>query len=156
MADILHKIRIESPIEKVYSALTTTAGLSGWWTKWTTFEKGNGEPGSVLRFGFADDKMATKFEVVNIDKNKKVEWKSLDEPGEWSWKGTKITFEIKEEVVEFYDNKKMTVLNFSHTGFEKTDDFYRENNSRWGFSLLSLKDFMEKGKGSPIPDDIFM
>ena len=48
MADIIHKIRIEAPIEKVFEAFTTIDGLKGWWTKWTSFEKGEGEVGSVL------------------------------------------------------------------------------------------------------------
>ena len=154
--DILHKIRIESPPDKVYWALTTLQGLSGWWTKWTTFEKGTGEVGSIIRFGFAEDKMDTKVEVMKLDKDKKVEWKSLDTEGEWRFKDTSFMFELKEENVEMYGNKKMTVVKFGNFGFEKADDFYTETNSRWGFFLLSLKDFLEKGKGMPVPDDIYM
>ncbi|MDP3882014.1 MAG: SRPBCC domain-containing protein [Nanoarchaeota archaeon] len=156
MADIIHKIRIEAPIERVFEALTTIEGLKGWWTKWSSFEEGNGEAGSVLRFGFSDDKFASKFKVTKLEENKNVEWKSADGPGEWSWAGTNIIFDLKEEVVEFYDNKKMTVIDFSHVGFKKADDFYAECNSRWGFFLLSLKDYLEKGKGMPVPDDVFM
>ena len=50
----------------------------------------------------------------------------------------------------------MTAIHFSHTGFKKADDFYAECNTRWGFFLFSLKDYLEKGKGMPVPDDIFM
>ena len=156
MADIMHNIRIESPINKVFEALSTAEGLSGWWTKWTSFEKGSGEPGTVIRFGFADNKMAVKFEVTKFIKNEMIEWKCIDEPGEWSFHGTNITFKLSEEIVEYYDNKKMTVVNFIHSGFKSTDDFYTGSNTRWGFFLLSLKDLLEKGKGSPVPDDIFM
>ncbi len=156
MADILHKIRIEAPVEKVFEAITTLKGLQGWWTKWTSFVSGQGDIGSVIRFGFGDNKFGSNFEITKLEKNKEVEWKSVDEPGPWSWAGTRISFNLKEEVVEYYGNKKMTAIRFFHSGFQKEDDFYAECNTRWGFFLLSLKDYLEKGKGMPIPDDIFM
>jgi hypothetical protein len=100
--------------------------------------------------------MESLFEVTSLEKNKVVEWKNLDKPSEWSFSGTKINVKISEEVVEWYDNKKMSVVEFSHIGFKKSDDLYVGSNTRWGFFLLSLKDYLEKGKGSPVPDDIFM
>ena len=37
MADILHRVGIEGPTpEKVYDALTTLDGISGWWIEKTT------------------------------------------------------------------------------------------------------------------------
>ena len=156
MVDILHSMRIEAPVSKVYEALTTVEGLQGWWTKWISFVKGSWEKGSVIRVGFADDKFANTFEITKLEENKKVEWKCVDEPGEWSWAGTNITFDLKEEVVEFYGNKNMTLIKLTHVGFKEGNDFYRECNSRWLFFLLSMKDLLEKGKGMPVPDDIYM
>lgn len=46
-----------------------------------------------------------------------------------------------------------TVLAFAHRGFKQADDKYASANTRWGFYLLSLKRYLETGKGSPNPDD---
>jgi len=44
MVDILHRIGVNSSPDDVYEALTTTEGLSGWWT---TNTHGNGLVGGV-------------------------------------------------------------------------------------------------------------
>ena len=50
MVDILHRVGVKTPTpEKVYDALTTVDGLSGWWTEDT---KGKGNVGDVLEFRF--------------------------------------------------------------------------------------------------------
>ena len=45
MADIRHRVDIAAPRERVYQALATREGLSGWWTRdvW-----GEAEPGGEL------------------------------------------------------------------------------------------------------------
>jgi uncharacterized protein YndB with AHSA1/START domain len=30
--DLIHRIRIAAPEEKIYRAITTEGGISGWWT----------------------------------------------------------------------------------------------------------------------------
>ena len=48
--DILHKVGVKgSTPEKVYDALTTIDGLSGWWTRDTTGDAGLG---GVVAFRF--------------------------------------------------------------------------------------------------------
>ena len=50
MVDILHRIGVKtSSPDKVYDALTTLDGLSGWWTSDT---QGDREVGGVLEFRF--------------------------------------------------------------------------------------------------------
>jgi hypothetical protein len=45
MADILHRVGVKGPApEKVYDALTTLDGLSGWWIEKTSGNPGLGEP----------------------------------------------------------------------------------------------------------------
>ncbi len=157
MADIIHKIRIEASPQTVFNAISTPEGFKGWYTIWTSYVSGNGEVGSVIRIGFGDNKYGSNLKITKLDKDKSIELESLDEnDNDWSWKGTKLKFQIKEEVVEMYGNKKMTVVDFSHLGLKDNSPFLPEFNTRWGFFLLSLKEFIEKGKGSPVPDDIYM
>ena len=51
MPDIMHKISINAPRERVYSALATVDGLAGWWTSTTS---GQSEPGKTLEFRFGE------------------------------------------------------------------------------------------------------
>lgn len=49
---IYQRLLIKVPVEKVYEALTTQEGLTGWWTPDTIAKP---EKGSILRFGFGPD-----------------------------------------------------------------------------------------------------
>ena len=52
MKSICHRLVIEAPPEKIYDALTTQKGLSGWWTPET---KAKPEVNSISRFAFGPD-----------------------------------------------------------------------------------------------------
>ena len=47
MVDILHRVGIVAPQDKVHAALTTVEGLAGWWTSDTVGD-------SVLEFRFGE------------------------------------------------------------------------------------------------------
>ena len=36
MVNIIHRVDIKAPLKKVYDALSTIEGISGWWTKNTS------------------------------------------------------------------------------------------------------------------------
>jgi len=60
MPNILHRVRIKAPPDKVYKALTEERGLAGWWTKNT---KASPTVGAINQFrfnehGFNDMKVA--------------------------------------------------------------------------------------------------
>jgi len=48
MPDILHRVRVAAPPDKVCAAFTTTGGLSHWWVRDT---KGDAGPGGTIDFG---------------------------------------------------------------------------------------------------------
>ena len=51
-ADSYHaNITINAPVDTVFAAVSSVAGLSGWWT---TDTGGSPEPGGELRFTFSD------------------------------------------------------------------------------------------------------
>jgi hypothetical protein len=62
MAEIRHRFGIAAPKERVYRALTTTAGLSSWWS--TT--GGNPQVGGKLRFFFGLAEPAATMEIVDL------------------------------------------------------------------------------------------
>lgn len=49
MVDILHRIGIKTPVERVYKAVTTLVGLAGWWTEDVS---GNAAVGGRIAFSF--------------------------------------------------------------------------------------------------------
>ena len=55
MADILHRIKIKAPPERVYEALTTEQGLADWWTKDVKIRID-----SIAEFGFNNHSLVTR------------------------------------------------------------------------------------------------
>ena len=51
MPDIRHRVVISAPLESVYQAVSTSEGISGWWTR--DGVQGESVEGSQLEFYFA-------------------------------------------------------------------------------------------------------
>ena len=64
-----------------------------------------------------------------------------------AWQGSDIAFNLRA------DGNDTTLL-FAHRGFPRTDEGFASATTRWGFYLISLKHYLEAGKGTPNPDDI--
>lgn len=139
MADILHKINIQAPPEKVLSAITEQQGLAGWWTRDVSAKP---QTGSVAEFGFENHTLVTRMEVVQISP-RRVEWKCIGGPDEWI--GTTVTFELEP-------SDGQTILRFAQRGWKEASDFYAHCNTKWGYFLASLKSLLEKGQGTPEPE----
>ena len=138
MAAIHHQIGVNVSIDEVYRAITTLEGLSGWWTKTT----GDTGVDGILCFHFGEH--TVEMEIQGLDKNKVV-WKCIIEEGEW--KDTLIKFELVE-------SDEQVFINFSHTDWAQQTDFCAHCSMKWAVFMLSLKDYLEKGKGQPFPEDI--
>lgn len=141
MVDILHRVGIKTPsVDTVYQAITTTEGLSNWWT---TDTKGNGEVGGVLEFRFSAGGFDMK--VLELDPGKSVLWQVVDGPAEWI--GTKVSWELKQ------DGEYVIIL-FKHLDWREPVEFMYHCSTKWAIFLMSLKALVETGKGSPDPDDV--
>jgi len=137
MVDILHKVGIKAPAAEVYQALTTTEGLTDWWTHDTK------AAGDVLQFRFA----AGGFDmlVLESDPGKRVLWEVVDGPEEWV--GTRIDWRLDQA------DDYTTVL-FQHQGWKEPVDFMHHCSTKWATYLMSLKSLAETGKGAPHPEDV--
>lgn len=103
MVDILHRIGVkDSSPDKVYNALTTLDGLSGWWASDTN---GSVEVGGVIEFRFAPGGFDMK--VLELTPAKQVLWQVVDGPAEWI--GTTVNWEITQD-------HEYTIVMFSHVG----------------------------------------
>ena len=140
MPDILHKVGIKSPPDRVYKALTTIDGLSGWWTKNT---QGEGSPGGVIQFRFGPGGFDMK--VLELRPDAHVLWEVVDGPEEWV--GTTVSWDLKQE-------DDYTSVLFKHQGWREPVEFMHHCSTKWAVYLLSLKSLVETGKGAPDPDDV--
>ena len=141
MVDILHRIGVKSASpEEVYDALTTIRGLAGWWTEET---EGDTELGGVIKFRFEPG----GFDMLVIESvpGKRVLWEVVDGPEEWI--GTHVAFDLHEE-------DEHTIVLFRHEGWREPVEFMHHCSTKWATFLLSLKELVETGTGSPAPHDL--
>ena len=144
MFDILHRVGVKASPDKVYRALATPEGIAGWWT---TNTKGDRKVGGMLITRFsADGEEIGGFDlkILELDADKGVLWQVADGPEEWI--GSKIRFELKKE-------DDYTVILFKHSGWKEPVEFMYHCSTKWATFLLSLKAYVEAGKGAPSPND---
>jgi uncharacterized protein YndB with AHSA1/START domain len=140
MPDILHRVGIRSTPEKVFKGISTIEGLKHWWTEDTT---GSDAVGGILAFRFEGGGMDMK--VMELRPGELVRWKCVAGPREWV--DTEVTFRLRPE------DDQVFVL-FIHAGWKEPVEFMHHCSTKWAVFLLSLRDWLETGKGHPTPYDI--
>jgi len=143
MPDIRHRVAISAPLESVYEAVATKEGLSEWWTR--NGVQGESCEGSRLQFFFGEPEPAAVMEVARLNPDGHVSWNCVEGPDEWV--GTEISFDLTQTDVE-------TVVLFAHAGWREPVEFMAHCSARWAYFLLSLKSYLETGKGTPFPVDL--
>ena len=145
MVDIIHRIGIKAPLPKVLEAVSTVAGVAGWWTRDTTGTSGQG---GSMRARFADpagkEIGSMTFDVTKVDAGS-VRWRVTDGPPEWI--GTDMTFDLSQQ-------DDQTVLIFGHRNWKEAVDFTAHCSMKWATFLLSLRALAETGAGQPSPVDL--
>lgn len=145
MPGIIHKIGIKKPIDKVYNALATPEGIASWWTRNTS---GSSKVGGNLEFRFLDhgkEKGRMTVDILTHDPNKKVVWKFTAGPQEWI--GSDVTFKLHQD-------GDLTIVIFEHNNWKEITEFTAHCSMKWATFLLSLREYLETGKGRPAPDDM--
>ena len=142
MVDILHRVGVRNATpDKVYDALTTVEGLSGWWTGATSGSSGVGDR---LEFRFPPVG-GFDMEVVALTPGQRVTWTVTDGPEEWV--GTTVDWGLRQE-------GDYTIVLFSHEGWREPVEFMHHCSTKWGSYLMSLKSLVETGEGAPAPRDV--
>ena len=138
MVDILHRIGVESVApEKAYQAIATKEGVASWWIGDTS---GDDSVGGVLDFGGG-----IKARVVELRPAERVDWEVIEGPEEWI--GTHITFDIKQD-------DGWTIVLLGHRGWAEPVEFMHHCSTKWAVFMLSLKQVLETGTGTPTPHDM--
>ena len=146
MVDIIHRVGIKASPAKVYEALSTIDGVSGWWTKETT---GLSQPGGPIDFTFSTPGGkrigGMSMEVLALEPDKGVRWRCTDGPAEWI--GTEVGFELTQD-------GDYTIVRFGHRNWREALEFTEHCSMKWATFLMSLKELVETGRGRPSPDDV--
>ena len=143
MPDIRHRVVITSPLDSTYEAVATKEGLSEWWTR--DGVQGESSEGQRLQFFFGKPEPAAVMEVARLDPSGHVDWHCVGGADEWI--GTTLTFDLTHKNDE-------TVVLFTHADWRGSTDFMAHCSARWAYFLLSLKSYLEFGKGTPSPEDL--
>jgi uncharacterized protein YndB with AHSA1/START domain len=135
----MHLLRIHVSPDRVYDAITTAGGIQRWWTRDAAIEPKIGATGE---FGFNGKRFVAKVAVEELTPVSRVRWKLVNAV----WPGNDIEFNLKADGND-------TILIFAHRGFPRADAALASATTRWGFYLLSMKRYLQKGEGTPNPDD---
>jgi uncharacterized protein YndB with AHSA1/START domain len=146
MVNIIHRIGIKSPASNVYKVLSTIEGLANWWTEEV---EGDEQIGGKIKFTFrtktGEIKGQMVMQVVELNPQKNVRWRCVEGPDEWI--GTDITFELSQQ-------DDQTIIIFGHRNWREAIEFTAHCSMKWAVFLLSLRDYVETGKGKPSPYDL--
>lgn len=137
MKTIIHTVHIQLAPTEVYEALTTQAGVTGWWTTEAAVEPGEG---GLIRFTFLND-FHPHMRQVRLEQDRLVEWRCVE--GHSNWRDNTFVFSLR-------DRDRETSLQFvQQYAQELDDDTYGTYNFNWGYYLNSLKKLCEEGSGTP-------
>ena len=133
MPDILQDLPIEAPIDRVFEAVSTPAGLDAWWTHRSSGRPQVGEE-YELEFGAEYDWRA-KVTRSSAPSEFELELTRADA----DWIGTRVTFRLRAR-------GDGTWLEFAHAGWKTANDHYRISCHCWAMYLRVLRRFLEHGE----------
>jgi uncharacterized protein YndB with AHSA1/START domain len=141
MPNILHRLTIDAPLERVHELAATTHGIQQWWTDRAV--TGDDSVGGRIDVYFGDQRAAAAgFEVVERNPTR-IEWRCVDGPQDW--RETRIVFALKPR------DDGGTTLVFSHEGWLAENEFMNGCSTNWAAYLMSLKAGAESGAFAPYP-----
>jgi uncharacterized protein YndB with AHSA1/START domain len=142
MANILHRLTIDAPPQRVHQLAATKEGIQRWWTGRPV--AGDDSAGGRLSVYFGDPtKPAAVLEVVERS-TAEVAWRCIDGPSDWI--DTRITFVVKPRA------DGGTTLLFSHKSWKEENEFMNGCSSNWAGYLMSLKSGAEGRGFMPYPE----
>lgn len=137
-ADYQKTIRVKAGPEALFNALTSVSGLSAWWTEAT----GSGDAGGELRF-FIDSPEPCVMHVDQATWPTSVQWTVTECRFLPDWVGTRPTWTINRV------NRDVTELHFRHQGLTAELDCIEVCTRGWNHFLMSLREYVEGGRGMP-------
>jgi uncharacterized protein YndB with AHSA1/START domain len=140
--EIWHEVRIKAPPSEVYQALTDVKKLAHWWT---TVTRGESAVGKTLEFSFYGQ-YVKEMVVTALKADELVRWRATERSTP-DWVDTEIEWKI-------FRQGNLTFLHLRHSKWREDANAFAQTSMHWAVFLLSLKEFVETGKGRPHPYDM--
>jgi uncharacterized protein YndB with AHSA1/START domain len=140
--DYQKTIRVKADPEALFAALTSLSGLAAWWTDVT----GSGVAGGELTFWF-DAPEPCVMHVDQATRPTSVQWTVTACDFLPDWVGTRPTFTITPV------DGDASELHFRHRGLTAALDCIEMCTRGWDHFLVSFRDYVEAGRGSPRGSD---
>jgi uncharacterized protein YndB with AHSA1/START domain len=139
--DLMFRVGIKCSTDALYEALTQPVKLAGWWASQAV---GTPDVGATIDLAFTGTN-GLSFNVLDLKPCRLVNFECV--AGPQAWRGTRLRFELQSQ------NEQVFVM-LTHANLDRSDqDSYLYFSTKWPVYLLSLKDFVETGKGRPLPHD---
>jgi uncharacterized protein YndB with AHSA1/START domain len=139
MPAIVNEFTIEAAPGRAWDALTRPEEIARWWTDDLSATP---EVGTLAEFRFRQGTFVIQFEVAELDQDEKVRWITRQGPATGHWAGTSVTWQLTPV-------HNGTWVVFNHDGFAQADERYEITRAWWEHFLVSLKSYLETGKGTP-------
>jgi uncharacterized protein YndB with AHSA1/START domain len=137
MTTLSHQIRISAPRDRVYEAISTRDGLTGWFTGELEGAVGHGEE-ALLKF---TGREPFRWRFTELSPGSRLRWECTQGPG--AAVGTTATFNLSETA----DGR--TQVDLDHDGFGESDPALATCNTLWGILLGHLRSYAETTVPSP-------
>jgi uncharacterized protein YndB with AHSA1/START domain len=140
VAGFRKELDLAAPAPRVFDALTSLEGLSGWWA---STAQGSALAGGqfTLRFAGLDEHITMRVDIA--EQPGSVAWTCLEHTGLPDWEGTEIFFDCEDR------GAGLTFLSFRHVGLVPELECYQQCHAGWEHFLDSLRSFVERGRGDP-------
>ena len=136
MPDITQDFPIAAPLERVFDAISTSAGLDTWWT-----ERSAGQPrlGSIYQLGFGPG-FDWRARVPRCEPGTVFEMELVSADADWL--GTRVGFELTPI-------RTGTQVRFHHLGWPEVNEHYRTSCFCWAMYLRIMRRNLECGETVP-------
>ena len=139
MKTIHHVVDFDAPGDAVWAALTTGAGLAGWWS--TEVDAPTAVVGARISFTFADD-FNPVMEIITLTEGSALHWRCVGGHDPWA----EGTFRFEPATL---DDGRTRLRFWQDYAIELSDDAYGVYNFNWGYYLESLRLLCTTGAGKP-------
>ena len=136
---IYHDLVIDTPLEKVFEAISQPEHLINWWPLRCS---GVPQVGSEYNFYFSDE-YDWYGEVIHCKHNEAFHVKMTNADSDWNT--TTFGFDLQEE-------RGTIQVQFWHIGWPSCNAHYRRSSFCWAILLNGLKNYLEKGIIVPFED----
>lgn len=136
-------VHINATPERIFQAITVE--VDQWWTKYTNKAE---KVGDTLAIRF-DVNTRKEMLITTFEPFTKLIWQVTHAYMDIDWMSNKNEWVGTEMHWEVIPKGEESQLNFVHKGLTPALECYEACDNGWTYFLKSLKDYLEKGEGTP-------